>query len=353
MCSDALPQMDVDMFQFLREHDSSYLLPNARDVVVPGSSASARQCILNALRTICPAQCKFSAHDIVETNQLASSDLDMYFIIQDFFYKDCELRMMLLSLDNFRVYDAFVLREDILHILKSRKIVANDAELDVSFKGFFVRDKDMQWVSLHKAFCCSVKAFKYNPALETWFAEAYLFNHCSVFDPPKSWRALDQSLSGTLYTSPALPNLTSSGACDHLGCICHDDSVPVPELLRRIPSLANKLLTQWVQPQVTALQLYETIMNKFLAGMDAKQDAGAVAANPTFNDRGERLRCLFHRNCTQPASCYWIQCCKPDVPVGCKQHSMEHFQKDAITADCGMSMCPKHHVSGRFATLMI
>lgn len=330
--------------------DTTYLVGNKREITIPENSTSARSSILNSLRTILPAVCKLKLDDIVHL-PTEYEGLEINFLIYDWFYKHSELRMLVLNLTNFCLYDAFTIRDDILHVLKSKKIIESSDVHTSSFDGYLIRNNQLQWNSLNKSLCCSIKSCKFNSSLSLWFVEPILLQNCFVKNPPSSWKPFDHSFVHLLHFSPQLAFLQHNNKCSDSNCICMITDISIYDLLHKIPSCANEKLLQWIDPSIKSIQYYYKNFDTSIS--ITPQIKKIKKPRFSFNLRGERCKCLLSLKCIEAATCYWVTCCEPNEPVACKQHAKDLFESDVTNVESGICICPKHKISSRVAFLLI
>ena len=329
---------------FYETTDSTYLLGNKRELTLPTNSTEARVSVLNSLRTILPSLCMLRFSDIADSvDETSTITHDFFFIIQDWYFKETELSMLLIDLESFKLFDAFVIRDDLFHMFVAKKIFKN-AEPFQSFAGFYIRSANLEWISLNRAFCSAVKICKYNESLHSWLTSESILKQCFVLNPPSSWHFFESSMSSFLFFTPQLPNLSVDGHCHFQLCICKVQNWS----LHTIPTSANILLTKFIEPSIVALQSYYSTCNSVTA---AKPKRPKVYKH-SYNPKGERYRCLFSKRCLEPAVCYWTQCCKSNQPVSCKTHAKKCFYDSESNIVCRVCKCPKHKISSKVAFLL-
>jgi hypothetical protein len=324
--------------------DGTFALADRREVCVPNSSAQARVCVLNTLGTITPALIMLRLHDFAEPVDVTTQKVyDIFFILQGFFYKENELRMMLIDLHGFKLFDAFAIREDLLHIFTTRNILRS-SEPAQGFVGFYIKSNvSCEWLPLVKHLCSSVRLCKFHMAQQNFLADTSkgILGECYLETPPPSWRPFEQHMSSKLYCAVTLPNFAHN---DAFSCQCSTFpmTTDITELMRHVRSGTHPDLIAFTQPTISALKATSSLTA-------ASVVKSKTVHKPTFNAHGERFACKFSKSCQSPATCYWVECCKFSEPVSCRDHAKQAI---ANSAALGMVACPEHKVLGRAAFLV-
>jgi hypothetical protein len=324
--------------------DGTFALGDRREVCVPRNSAQSRVCVLNTLRTIAPALIMLRMNDFTEVAHPSDTTIyDVLFVLQDFFFKENELRMMVIDLHSFKLFDAFAVREDLLHVFTTRNILRS-SELAQRFVGFYIKsNRSCEWLPLSKHLCSSVLSCKFGSAQQNFLSDTSqgILAECYIENPPPSWRPFEQYMNSKLYCPVQFPNLAHDDAfacpCSHLPSVSN-----IQEVMQHVRSGTHHELIAFVQPTIMALKATSALTVSSIA-------KPKTVHKPTFNIRGERLACKFSKNCQTPATCYWVECCHFSEPVSCRDHAKQALAKSAAL---GMVACPEHKVLGRAAFLV-
>lgn len=319
-------------------HDGVYLLGNERKISIPQNSMDARCSVLNSLRTILPCMCMLRLTDVADVVDIDMEvkDFDYFFIIQDFYYKETELHMMVIDLKSFTLFDAFAIREDLFHMYVTKSKLKPTTKFQ-SFAGFYMRTPQLEWLTMNRTLCSALKTCKYNESLHNWLTNKdSLLNAFKLESPPESWRPFPEHYASYLFCSPTLSNCNLQSSC-----LCQR---PGPWSICDIKTSCDYSLIEYVQPTILALKSFA------MKSSDVKPQLKSKKRKHSFNSKGERLKCLFHKECKEPATCFWVSCCQATHPVACKKHTKAAMKPEDINSR--ISRCPKHKLSSRVASIL-
>lgn len=199
-----------------------FQVATAANLRLPLSAEMASTAVLNALQMIVP-----------QYGCMVVGDLIFNFIILCFFYAGGKLRMLILSLDNLRIYDAFAFQQDVLHVLHScQDFIWLPKNLEVDWteftsekpgwKFFHIKSKDA-FQSLQCCLSSSVIQLRQNCALRLWLSQTthQFLTDGKVTRVPDSYRKLEPRHRNLLGTQPLSSNITEGKDCQDKDCFCH------------------------------------------------------------------------------------------------------------------------------------
>jgi hypothetical protein len=330
--------------------DGVYVLGNARKLVVPESSAVARVCSLNSLRTVLPALALLRLTDCSSDIDAlhANKEFDVLCVIQDWYFKNNELRMMVIELHTYKLFDAFVMREDLMHMFVASGMLKPPVNLQ-GFTGFYIKShKSNDWISMPKSLCAGIRMCKFNFALQTYlYKRGGILSECSLETPQSTWKPFAPTMTNLLYCTPQLCSLNSDHVCCFPTCVCRTRAEwTVLEALKILSTGVDAALSEHVHPTVCAIQSCVLLMKQGTV----QPEKAKRKRKHNFNAKGERLPCLYSKTCMEPATCFWPMCCKATEPVACRLHTKKMLKQNA--QHINMLPCPKHKLSSKPAAFV-
>lgn len=323
---------------------TTYLLADARQVHLPTHSNEARRCVLNALRTITPTLCFLRLGDLGEFPAGQGYENEtLYFIVYDWFYRNNDLRMLVVDFCLYHLHDASVLREDLLHLARSsKKLIQTVPDMQLSsFAGFYIQCRTSgTWHSLDQVLCTSVKRCRLNSSLLNWLDSSTMqfLRDAENPKPPTTWRPFQNDLHGQrLYSTAQLPLAWSHHEASYgyvpdaccAACQQVQRCSRLQDLLRFIPEAMDRQLSVWIAPTL-------------LAVADKPPPIAVVAAETTQ----QQLKCQIQA-CEKTAKCFWNPCCTDHMPLLCENHAAE------VVGASTFSLCPKHRAVGQVVVALV